>query len=160
MHIRAYVEHDLPQLIQLTIDPFGPFYEQHFRPLVGDTVFAHQHGDWREDYRAQVPTLHDPSAHKYVAVAEKDDELPGYVAWNINPARRHGEIEILAVARGHRRSGIGSTLCRHAFSEMTDHAVEVAVVGTGGDAFHTPARTLYSSLGCTELPVAVFFKQL
>ena len=33
-------------------------------------------------------------------------------------------------------------------------------VGTGGDAFHTPARALYSSLGCTELPVAVFFKQL
>lgn len=43
---------------------------------------------------------------------------------------------------------------------MRDHAVEVALVGTGGDPFHTPARALYSSLGCTELPVAVFFKQL
>lgn len=86
MHIRAYVEHDLPQLIQLTIDTFGPFYEQHFRPLVGDTVFAHQHGDWREDYRAQVPTLHDPSAHKYVAVAEKTTNSPG--TWRGTSTRR------------------------------------------------------------------------
>lgn len=160
MDIRPYVERDLPRLIEVTIDTFGPFYEANFRPLVGETVFAHQHGAWREDYRAQVPTLHDPPAHKYVAVAEDEGDLLGYVAWNIEPGRRHGEVEILAVKQQHRRTGTGRMLCEHAFSDMRDRAVEVAVIGTGGDAFHAPARALYSSLGCIELPVAVFFKQL
>lgn len=160
MAIRPYVEHDLPGLIDLTIGTFGEFYEGHFRPLVGETVFAHQHGAWREDYQVQVPTLHNPSAHKYVAVAEHANELLGYVAWNIDPARHHGEVEILAVDHRHRRTGTGAELCRHAFSDMKHRGVEVVVIGTGGDAFHAPARALYTSLGFTEVPVAVFFKQL
>jgi len=160
MNIRSYVERDLPRLIELTIDTFGEFYEQHFRPLVGESVFVHQHGSWREDYRAQVPELHDPPAHRYVAVAEHDSRLLGYVAWNIDPARRHGEVEILAVDRAHRHCGFGAQLCRHALCDMTERGVEVVVISTGGDAFHAPARRLYSALGFTELPVAVFLKQL
>jgi GNAT superfamily N-acetyltransferase len=160
MRIRGYRASDLARLIELTIETFGPFYEDHFRPAVGETVFAHQHGAWREDYRAQVPTLHDPDAHKYVAVAEEDGDLLGYVAWNVAPKRRHGEVEILAVTRAERRSGIGAALCEHAIADMRDRDVEVVAVGTGGDAFHAPARALYSSLGFTEYPVAVFFKQL
>ncbi len=160
MRIRSYGERDLAGLIELTTDTFGPFYERHFRPLVGERVFAHQHGSWREDYRAQVPTLHDPPAHEYVALAEKDDALLGYVAWHIDPAHRHGEIEILAIAHEQRRCGVGRALCQHAFADMRDHGAEVVEIGTGGDAFHTPARALYSSLGCTELPTTVFFKQL
>lgn len=44
MRIRSYGERDLAGLIELTTDTFGPFYERHFRPLVGERVFAHQHG--------------------------------------------------------------------------------------------------------------------
>lgn len=35
MLIRSDNEGDAIELIELTIDTFGPFYEQHFRPLVG-----------------------------------------------------------------------------------------------------------------------------
>lgn len=160
MHIRSYDERDLAGLIELTLDTFGPFYEQYFRPLVGERVFAHQHGSWREDYRAQVPTLHDPPAHKYVAVAEDEGTLVGYVAWHIDMTRRHGEVEILAVAQQQRRCGVGKALCEHAFTDMSERGVEVVTIGTGGDAFHAPAHALYSSLGCTALPTTVFFKQL
>ena len=160
MHIRSYDERDLAGLIELTLDTFGPFYEQHFRPLVGERVFAHQHGSWRADYRAQVPTLHDPSAHKYVAVAEDEDALLGYVAWHIDMTRRHGEVDLLAVAQQQRRGGVGTALCEHTFADMRDREVEVVTIGTGGDAFHAPAYALYASLGCTALPTTVFFKQL
>jgi ribosomal protein S18 acetylase RimI-like enzyme len=64
------------------------------------------------------------------------------------------------VAQGHRRLGIGATLCRRALSEMSARAVEVVAIGTGGDAFHAPARALYSSLGFMEFPVAAFFNEL
>ncbi|MEV0614045.1 GNAT family N-acetyltransferase [Nonomuraea sp. NPDC050404] len=160
MHIRTYVEHDLAQLTELTIETFGPFYEDHFRPLVGEVIFANQHGDWRDDYRKQVADLHDPASHKYVAVTEADDAIAGYVAWSVDPARRNGTISHVAVASAYRRHGVGSALCEHAFAEMRALGAEVVEIGTGGDPFHAPARALYEKLGCTPLPVAVYYRQL
>ena len=160
MRIREYTPEDLNQLVELTIDTFGPFYEDSFRPLVGEVVFANEHGDWRGDYRRQVPALHDPGAGKHVAVAEDDGALAGYVGWDIDLERRHGNVEMLAVASSHRRSGTGRLLCEHAFADMRRRGIEVATIGTGGDVFHAPARAFYSSLGCTEMPISVFYKQL
>ncbi|NIK58005.1 GNAT family N-acetyltransferase [Kribbella shirazensis] len=160
MHIRSYVDADLDRLIDLTIDTFGPFYEESFRPLVGELIFTRQHGDWRGDYRRQVPGLHDPAAHKYVAVAEHDDVLAGYVAWHLDLARRQATVELLAVAREHRRTTVATALCEHAFAAMRAEGAQYVEIGTGGDAFHAPARAFYESLGCVQLPVAVYFREL
>ncbi len=160
MHIRSYVDADLARLVELTIDTFGPFYEESFRPLVGDLIFTRQHGDWRGDYRRQVPGLHDPAAHKYVAVAVDDDVPAGYVAWHLDTARRQATVEILAVAREYRRSSIATALCEHAFAAMRAEGAEYVEIGTGGDDFHAPARAFYESIGCVKLPVAVYFREL
>ena len=162
MNIRSYHPRDLNVLTELTIATFGPFFENHFRPQFGEAIFAHQHGRWADDYRAQVPALHDPAASKHVAVAEAGDgAIAGYVAWKIDPARRHGDIVILAVAAARRRDHIGTALCEYAFDDMTRKDVEVVTIGTGGtDSFHAPARALYESLGCVPAHVAVYFKQL
>ena len=162
MNIRPYHSRDLNALIELTIATFGPFFDHHFRPLVGETIFRHQHGRWADDYRARVPALHDPAASKYVAVAETSDgAVAGYVAWTVDPDRRHGDVVILAVAAAHRRDHVGTALCEHAFGDMTEKEVEVVTIGTGGtDSFHAPARALYESLGCVPVQVAVYFKEL
>jgi ribosomal protein S18 acetylase RimI-like enzyme len=160
MFIRSYVHSDLSPLIELTIETFGPFYEDSFRPLVGETVFAIQHGNWRDDYHKLVPGLHAPDEHKYVAVAEANDVLVGYVAWAVDPARRHGTITILAVAAEDRRENLGTALCEHAFDAMREQGAVMVEIGTGGDDFHAPARALYESLGCIQLPVAVYFRNL
>jgi ribosomal protein S18 acetylase RimI-like enzyme len=162
VNIRSYHPDDLNALTDLTIDTFGPFYENHFRPLVGEVIFHHQHGQWADDYRAQVPALHDPAAHKHVAVAETSDgAVAGYIAWRVDPARRHGDIVILAAAAAHRRDHLGTALCEYAFDDMTRKNVEVVAVGTGGtDSFHAPARALYESMGCVPVHVAVYFRQL
>jgi ribosomal protein S18 acetylase RimI-like enzyme len=158
--IRSLFQHDLARITDLTVETFRPFYEDSFRPLMGDVIFANQHGNWRDDYRQQVAELHDPDQHKHVAVAELDGAIAGYVAWNVSPARRNGEITHLAVAVEHRRHHVGTALCEHVFGEMRALGAEVATIGTGGDAFHAPARALYESLGCTMLPVAVYYRQL
>jgi ribosomal protein S18 acetylase RimI-like enzyme len=160
MLIRPFVQPDLTRLIALTIETFRPFYEDSFRPLVGEVVFANQHGNWRDDYRTQVAELHDPDQHRYVAVAEVDGAVAGYVAWNVDPARRNGSITHLAVSAEHRRHHTGTALCEHAFDEMRNLGVEVVEIGTGGDPFHAPARALYERLGCTMLPIAVYYRQL
>lgn len=162
MNIRPFHPRDLDALTELTITTFGPFYENHFRPLAGEAIFQHQHGRWADDYRAQVPGFHDPAASKYVAVAETDDRaIAGYVAWTIEPARRHGDVVMLAVAAAHRRGHVGTALCEYAFDDMTRKDVEVVTIGTGGtDSFHAPARALYESLGCVPVHVAWYFRQL
>lgn len=162
MNIRSYRPGDLNALIELTIATFGPFYENHFRPLVGEVIFRHQHGQWAEDYRAQVPALHDPAARRYVAVAEDGGgAIAGYVAWEVDQARRHGEITFLAVDEARRREQVGTALCDRAFSDMKADDVEVVTIGTGGtDSFHAPARALYESLGCIPVHTAVYFSQL
>jgi len=160
MLVRPFTPPDLAQLVDLTIDTFGPFHEQSFRPLVGEVVFANQDADWRADYRGQVPGLHDPGEHKYVAVAEVDGAIAGYVAWTVDTERRNGEITHVAVAAEYRRHHAGTALCEHAFDRMRALGAEVAVISTGGDDFHAPARALYESLRCTMLPTAVYYRQL
>jgi len=160
MHIRSYVDADLPRLIELTIDTFGPFYEESFRPLVGETIFANQHGNWRDDYRRQVADLHHPERQQYVAVAEQNGVLTGYVAWTIDPGQRKGTVELLAVAVEHRRATVATALCEHAFAAMRAQEAQYVEIGTGGDAFHAPARAFYESLGCVKLPLAVYFREL
>lgn len=117
--------------------------------------------DWRGDYREQLPTLHDPAAHKYVAVAESAaGVITGYVAWRADPARRHGEITLLAVDRAHRAGGTGTALCEHAFADLRGRGAKLVEIGTGGDSFHTPARALYESLGCVPFPTVYYYRRL
>ncbi|MEV0385586.1 GNAT family N-acetyltransferase [Nonomuraea sp. NPDC050643] len=160
MRIRPFVRPDLARVTDLTIETFRPFYEERFRPLVGEVIFANQHGDWRDDYREQVAELHDPARHRYVAVAESEDALAGYVAWGVDPARRNGTITHLAVSARHRRHHLGTALCEHAFADMRSRGADVVEIGTGGDPFHAPARALYERLGCVPLPVTVYYRQL
>ncbi|MEU5670033.1 GNAT family N-acetyltransferase [Micromonospora sp. NPDC047762] len=160
MRIRSFLQHDLARLTELTIETFGPFYEDSFRPLLGEVVFTNQHGKWRDDYVKQVAELHDPAAHRYVAVAESNGTIAGYVAWAVEPQCRNANVTILAVSAEHRRLGAGTVLCEHAFAAMRELGAEVVMIGTGGDEFHAPARALYEALGCTPLPVAVYYREL
>ncbi|MFJ4467717.1 GNAT family N-acetyltransferase [Streptomyces sp. NPDC089424] len=160
MPIRAFVPDDLATLIGLTIETFRPFYEDSFRPLVGDVVFTGLHDDWRGDYRKQITELHAPERHAYVAVAESDEGIVGYVAWSVEPTRGTGSVTHLAVAAGQRQHGLGTELCEHAFAQMRTLGARSVEIGTGGDAFHAPARALYESLGCTPFPVTYYYREL
>ncbi|WP_308016530.1 GNAT family N-acetyltransferase [Jidongwangia harbinensis] len=82
------------------------------------------------------------------------------MAWSLDPARRNGSISHLAVAAEYRRHQVGTAPCEHAFAELRAHGADVVEIGTGGDPFHAPARALYERLGCVQLPIAVYYKQL
>jgi hypothetical protein len=40
MQIRPFVDADLLELVELTVDTFRPFYEGHVRPSYGGELFA------------------------------------------------------------------------------------------------------------------------
>lgn len=115
-------------------------------------MFWNRHGNWPEDYREHLAGLHQPDAGRFAAVAEDHDGIIGYVGWILEPAKRHGEIDILAVVGPSRGAGVGRALAQHAIDRLTEDGAEVVSVGTGGDAFHAPARALYEQLGFTPFP--------
>jgi ribosomal protein S18 acetylase RimI-like enzyme len=160
MDVRPFEPADLDRLLALTIATFGPFYEEPLRGFVGDIVMANQHGTWREDYRNQWQNLNDPDNGKFVAVAEDDDEIVGFIAWMMREPKRSGEIVMLAVESAHRSHRVASALCEYAFDDLRRHGIEVVSLGTGGDEFHAPSRAFYESLGTTPLPVVVYYKAL
>jgi ribosomal protein S18 acetylase RimI-like enzyme len=158
--IRGATDHDLPALVEMTIETFRPFYEGYVHSLLGDELFDHQHGQWEQDYREEVPTLHDRDAGREIAVAEWGGVVAGYIAWKLGPKPQHGEITILAVSGQFRRHQVGRRLCEHAIAEMRDDGVDVVGIGTGDDAFHAAARGLYESMGFIKIPIAGYLKNI
>lgn len=159
MDIRDFQDPDLPALIDLTIETFRPLFERHLPDLMSPEVFVHDHGDWEDDYRQEVPTFHDPESDRFVTLAEEQGQILGYVGWNITPGDS-GRLEMVAVHRAAQRRGVGTALCRNALERLQIRGVAVVHIGTGGDAFHAPARRLYESLGFTGWHVVDYTKAL
>ena len=76
------------------------------------------------------------------------------------PERLVGEIYMLGVDPAFQGRGLGSALTEHAHTEMTDAGMAVAMVETGGDPGHAPARRTYEKAGYTGLPIVRYFKLL
>ncbi len=157
MNIRDFHASDLPGLVDLTIETFRPLFEQHLPHELAPQVFAHDHGDWEGDYRKEVPTLHDPSNDRFITLAEEEGQFLGYVGWNITEGDS-GRLEMVAVHPLAQRRGVGTALCRDVMERLRSRRVTVVHIGTGGDAFHAPARRLYESLGFKGHPVVDYTK--
>jgi ribosomal protein S18 acetylase RimI-like enzyme len=159
MHVREFQTPDLPVLIDLTIQAFRPLFERHLPALMSPAVFAHDNGEWEEAYRQEVPTLHDPENRRFVTVAEETGSILGYVGWNITNGDS-GRLKMVAVHPDFQHRGVGVALCRSVLDKLRDGGAVVVHIGTGGDAFHAPARRLYESLGFTGLPAVDYTKAL
>lgn len=128
--------------------------------MYGDVVFEHQHPDWEQDYRDEMPALHEPTAGRHIAVAQVGHVVAGYVSWRTDHKPDHGEIYLLAVRPPARHQQVGRRLCLHAIEHMKASGVEVVEGNTGQDAFHDAARALYEGLGFLKVPRASYLKAL
>ena len=160
MQIRPFLDADLPVLVELTVETFRPFCENHVRPVYGAQLFELHHGQWQPDYRDELSTLHDPATGRWIAVAKVDGAIAALVAWNIAERRDHGRIYLLAVSQPYRRGQVGRQFCLHALEVMKAFPGEVVELGTGEGTLHTAARALYESLGFTKVPIAGYIKRI
>ena len=158
MRIRPFAPDDLDALTELTIATFRPYFEGFLDGLLGPDLAALHHGRWRQDYRDELPTLHDPPAGRHIGVADTGDEIAGYVSWKTGERAGHGQIYLLAVSDRHRGRHVALELCGYAIERMKAAGVRFVEVGTGDDAFHAPARALYEALGFTKVPTAGYLK--
>ena len=73
---------------------------------------------------------------------------------------RMGVIEIIGVDPDYQRRGVGARLTEFAADHMRRCGMNIAVVETGADPGHAPARALYGEADFTLLPIARYFRLL
>ena len=157
--IRPFEERDVGAVIDLSLRAWEPVFASLERVL-GSAIFRRQHPDWRDDQRQTVEEV-CAGKHGRVWVAEADGVAVGYVATKgFDPSRSIGEISILAVDPDFQGDGIGTALTGFALERLEDDGMKVAMVETGGDPGHAPARRAYEKAGFTLLPIARYFKNL
>jgi GNAT superfamily N-acetyltransferase len=159
IEIRAFEEEDLEAVVEFSLRAWEPVFAS-IRSVLGDEVFLRLHPDWQESQAEAVrSSCTNPDRDVFVAVA--DDRPMAFVAVALNAFHeRMGCIDIIGVDPDYQRRGVSSQLTESAIDHMRSHGMDIAVVETGGDPGHAPARAAYEAAGFTLLPVARYFRLL
>jgi ribosomal protein S18 acetylase RimI-like enzyme len=160
MRIRSYRGGDHDAVVALSLRAWPPVFES-VESILGPELATRLHGeDWRAYQARSVSEMLAAPGHQ-TWVAEVSEDVRGFaVATVVDPERGLGEITMLAVDPAAQRQGAGLALTDHATAWLRDSGMRVAMVGTGGDPGHAPARALYEAAGYRQLPIARYFKAL
>ncbi len=150
---------DLDAVVEFSLRAWAPVFDA-LRIVLGDDIFLRLHPDWEAGQAATVRSS-CTNEERDVFVAVADGRPVGFVAIALNAFHeRMGVIDIIGVDPAYQRRGIGLRLTDSAIEHMRGRGMDIAVVETGGDPGHAPARTAYESAGFTLLPIARYFRLL
>ena len=159
IEIREFHQSDLETVVEFSLPAWAPVFAS-VREVLGDDIFLRLHADWEADQEAAVRSS---CAHheRDVFVAVADGRPVGFVAIALNAFHeRMGVIDIIAVDPDYQRRGVSSQLTKVATEHMRSRGMDIAVIETGGDPGHAPARAAYETAGFTLLPIARYFRLL
>jgi len=158
MRIEPYSPHQLDAVIRLSLRSWTPVFDSIQKAMDFD-VYGELHPDWRVNQQKAVEGVCAAEDTK-VWVAIDAGSTVGFVAVKLHSETSLGEIYMIAVDPDFQRRGIGTALTEFALDWMKDAGMSVAMVETGGDPGHAPARRTYEKLGFGLLPIARYFKKL
>ncbi|MBO0728353.1 MAG: GNAT family N-acetyltransferase [Acidimicrobiaceae bacterium] len=156
--IRLYRPADEKAVVDLSLRAWQPVFAS-MEAILGSEIFRRLHGDWR-DYQEQSvrQTLAEDEMTIWVA---DPGRVVGFAAARVAHAQRQlGELYMLAVDPDHQQQGVGTALTERATDWMRDAGMRVAMISTGGDPGHAPARRVYERAAYTLLPAAGYYKAL
>ena len=158
MRIEAYEPRHREAVVELSLRAWAPVFpsiEASFEKDVYDAFFP---DGWRKSQQESVEGVCDATDTR-VWVAEEDDAVAGFVAVKRH-SETYAEIYMIAVDPAFQRRGIAMALTEFVLGWMRERGVSVAMVETGADPGHGPARATYEKAGFTLSPVARYFKKL
>ncbi len=158
MTIRPLHSDDIVVVVRLSLKAWAPVFAS-LEGMMPADIYQAFFPDWRATQQKAVEAVcTDPNQH--VWVAERDGVAIGFVAIRLHGDDALGEIYMIAVDPEHQGKGIGTALSAFALQWMREQGMAVAMVETGSDAGHAPARRTYERAGFTLFPVARYFKKL
>ena len=160
--IRAYRIDDRVVVVDLALRAWTPVFAS-MRNVTGDEIDRLLHGDdWRVYQRRSVEDALDNEAmHLWVAHEPHDEHaVVGFLAVTLHEDDAMGQVWMLAVDPDAQGRGLGTTLTNFATEWMREAGMRLAMIGTGGDPGHAPARRTYEKAGYTAVPTAQFLKAL
>lgn len=159
MRIEPYDPRDLDTIICLSLRAWAPVFDSIQKAMDSDVYGAFYPDNWRV---SQQKAIEDVCAAEDVNVwvAIDASSTVGFVAVKLHSEDSMGEIYMVAVDPDFQGHGIGTALTKFALDWMKDAGMSVAMVETGGDPGHAPARHTYEKVGFGLLPIARYFKKL
>ena len=157
--VRAYTDQDLDAIVELSILAWEPVFRS-FEQILGSRIYPILYPDWKESQKAGVETICKDKRKCKTLIAELDGKVVGFLSYELKPENKTGEVMLLAVHPDYQNDGIGTELNIRALDEMKAAGMRLAVVETGGDESHAPARRSYEKAGYTALPLVRYYKAL
>lgn len=156
--VRELARSDVDAVVGLSLRAWEPVHAS-WRQAYGRGLDDALHPDWRMSQEQEVLDA-CASAGVRVWVGEVGGSVVGFVAVHIHDDRRIGQITLLAVDPDAQNCGVGTALTEFALQWIRDAGVPVAMVETGSDPGHAPARRTYEKAGFRLIPAARYFMRL
>lgn len=159
MQIEPYAPYHLDAVVQLSLRAWTPVFES-LQTIINPEVYQTFYpNSWQVSQQKAVEDV-CTGEETTVWVAIEIDVTVGFVAAKLDSESSMGEIYMVAVDPDFQGQGIGSALTEFALAWMKEAGMAVAMVETGGDPGHAPARHTYEKAGFELLPIARYFKKL
>jgi len=159
MRIEPYDPRQLEAVIRLSLRAWTPVFDSIQKAMDADLYREFYPDDWRVSQQKAVEDV-CAAEDTNVWVAIDAGSTVGFVAVKLDSESSMGEIYMVAVDPDFQGHGTGTALIEFALAWMKDAGMSVAMVETGGDPGHAPARRTYEKLGFGLLPIARYFKKL
>lgn len=156
--IRDLVPADIDAVVEFSLRAWAPIFTS-FEHVLGTEIYLRIYPDWASRQMEAVAASCRDENNK-VWVAEVDGQPRGYAAVVFQDEGRTGEIDMLAVDPDFQGQGIGRALTDYAVERIREAGGTLAVVATGGDPGHAPARRTYEKAGFTGLPLVRYYRAL
>ena len=150
--VRPVLATDVEDVVAFSVRAWAPVFAS-FEQMLGRDVFLRLYPDWPSTH-AQAVRAVCLSGKASVWVAQADGRPAGFVAVLVDPEASTGEVDMIAVDPDHQRRGIGGALTELAVEYIRRSGCSLAVIATGGDPGHAPARRTYERAGFTALPLS------
>ena len=159
IRIEPYDPRHLDAIVRLSLRAWAPVFDSLQKVLSPDVYQVFYPNHWSVSQQQAVEDV-CAAEDTHVWVAIDDGSTVGFVAVKLHLADSMGEIYMVAVDPDKQGGGIGGQLIAFALNWMKDAGMAVAMVETGGDPGHAPARHTYEKMGFGLFPVARYFKKL
>lgn len=159
MQIQLFKSDCLDEIVRLSLRAWSPVFDSIERQMNPEIYREFYPKGWRASQQRAVEEV-CASEEMQVWVATDNDLTIGFVAVKLDQTSKLGEIYMIAVDPDFQNLGVGAALTGFAVERMKEAGMTVAMIETGADAGHAPARRTYEKAGFELWSVARYFKKL